>query len=295
MMSAGQTRIAETQNKAEPVRQPKEKPVQYHRLGRLEAVAPQAAYRRAQANPNGLTASDLLALQHTVGNRMVQRMVPAAPATESAQQVLQRQPSPQGVQAVSPPPSTRAQQVFMRLEQPLQQAVGTASKLDKWDDAAVTGLVLVYNKMRNDGVWQYVKEITYTSAQVSFDFIPKDGQAELRKSLAGHGYKDIWASYRLDWGLRKAYVSGAHLHFKHFKAGDAQVNVHIDQVYPGGGPVPIISPLINILRHWSVDLRQWAKRNPEKLKQLLEKQGIPLSSHVLEYLESKGYHGLGSG
>ena len=42
-------------------------------------MTPQVAYRRVQLNRNGLRPADLLALQRTVGNRAVQRMMAAIP------------------------------------------------------------------------------------------------------------------------------------------------------------------------------------------------------------------------
>ena len=66
-----QERTTELQKNGAPARWQKQerasKPVQ--------AVAPQVVYRRAQINPNRLTAANLRALQRTVGNRQVQRML----------------------------------------------------------------------------------------------------------------------------------------------------------------------------------------------------------------------------
>jgi hypothetical protein len=67
MMSHRVSRATESQTKTALVRQPEQGPVQQ--------AAPQTAYRRAQVNRNGLTATALLALQRTVGNRQVQRML----------------------------------------------------------------------------------------------------------------------------------------------------------------------------------------------------------------------------
>jgi hypothetical protein len=55
----------------EPDRRQEQEPVQ--------AVAPQVAYRRAQRNPGVATPGDLLALQRTVGNRGVQRILARKP------------------------------------------------------------------------------------------------------------------------------------------------------------------------------------------------------------------------
>ena len=74
-MTSAPTHANETQKNNEPARQQEREPAQHHEPGTLQLVAPQAAYRRALVNRNGLTAADLLTLQHTVGNRQVQRMV----------------------------------------------------------------------------------------------------------------------------------------------------------------------------------------------------------------------------
>ena len=75
MMSAGQTRIAEAQNKAEAVRQPGQELARQHEQRPVQLAVPQAAYRRAQANPSGLAPADLLVLQRTAGNHQLQRML----------------------------------------------------------------------------------------------------------------------------------------------------------------------------------------------------------------------------
>jgi hypothetical protein len=65
----------ETQKNAELARHPEREPARQLEQGLVQAVAPQVVYRRAQASDNGLRPADLLALQRTVGNRQVQRMV----------------------------------------------------------------------------------------------------------------------------------------------------------------------------------------------------------------------------
>ena len=72
-MNTGQTRVTEAQKKAGPQRPPEQKPGPQQETGSVQAVALQVAYRRAQADPNGLTTTDLLTLQRTVGNRALQR------------------------------------------------------------------------------------------------------------------------------------------------------------------------------------------------------------------------------
>ena len=74
-MSGAHIRANEVQKTIEPVRQPGRELIRQQEQGPAQAVAPQAAYRRAQLNRNGLRPADLLALQRAVGNRTVQRMV----------------------------------------------------------------------------------------------------------------------------------------------------------------------------------------------------------------------------
>ena len=67
--------MAKAQEKSEPVRPLERTSVRPPVRGPVQPVAPQAAYRRAKVSRTGLTPADLRALQRTVGNRMVQRML----------------------------------------------------------------------------------------------------------------------------------------------------------------------------------------------------------------------------
>ncbi len=60
-------------NRLNPLRPQEKKPALQHEQLPVQAVTPQVAYRRAQINRSGLAAADLLSLQHTLGNRQVQR------------------------------------------------------------------------------------------------------------------------------------------------------------------------------------------------------------------------------
>ena len=92
-----------------------------------------------------------------------------------------------------------AMRYYQRMEKPLQLAVGKPVanhfsprniKSQYWrsDPEAIAGLVLVYNKMRNDGTWRYVKKISSASARVSFNFYPKGGHGHFREQLSKHDY-----------------------------------------------------------------------------------------------------------
>lgn len=74
MMDKRQTRVTKAQKQAEPVQSQEKKPALQREQLPVQAVAPQVAYRRAQVNRIGLRPAHLLALQRTVGNRMVQRV-----------------------------------------------------------------------------------------------------------------------------------------------------------------------------------------------------------------------------
>ena len=74
-MSGAHIHANEIQKTIEPVCQPAQELIRRHEQGAVQAVVPQVAYRRVQLNRNGLRPADLLALQRTLGNRQVQRMV----------------------------------------------------------------------------------------------------------------------------------------------------------------------------------------------------------------------------
>ncbi len=65
----------EAQKNTEPAQQPRQEPARQNEQGPMQAVAPQVAYRRAQSDRNALMPADLLAVQRTAGNRMVQQMM----------------------------------------------------------------------------------------------------------------------------------------------------------------------------------------------------------------------------
>ena len=74
-MSGAHVRANEVQKTLEPVRQPGQELIRQQEQGPVQAVAPQAAFRRVQLNRDGLRPAEILALQRAVGNRQVQRMV----------------------------------------------------------------------------------------------------------------------------------------------------------------------------------------------------------------------------
>jgi hypothetical protein len=197
--------------------------------------------------------------------------------------VIQRQTGPHI------PPSKRAQRIFLWMETPLRLAVGNAGKIDQWNDDQVSGLILLYNKMRNEDVWKYVDGIKDASSRVAVDFFPIGSPVSLRGCLPSHQYINCLASYKLDWGLRKEKACGPHLHFKHFKPSDNWVHVHIDKIDPCCGYVPIIGVLVSMLRHYHHDVKGWTKRNPQQFIKLLQRQGVPLSQGILNFISAKGY------
>jgi hypothetical protein len=91
-----QTPVAKTLGYIDSLCSMEQKPVLQHAQLPVQAVAPQVAYRRVQLNRNGLRPADLLALQRTVGNRAVQRMLakandeqPGETAEEDAESTVQ--------------------------------------------------------------------------------------------------------------------------------------------------------------------------------------------------------------
>lgn len=89
-MNKRQTRLTQVQKKIGPVRPPEQKSV---RQQEQAPVAPQAAYQRAQSNRKGLAAAGLLALQRTVGNRQVQRLL----GDQGQRQTIQTKSQPASV------------------------------------------------------------------------------------------------------------------------------------------------------------------------------------------------------
>lgn len=86
-----QIRVAKVRQKAERPRSPEVKPFRRHELAPVQAVAPQVAYRRVQANGSGLTPANLLAMQRERGNLYVQRVVAALASMSDDSTVIQRQ------------------------------------------------------------------------------------------------------------------------------------------------------------------------------------------------------------
>jgi hypothetical protein len=84
MTSKTRTCVADMQKKPEPLRLLEQEPTRQHNQEPVQLVALQAAYRRAQIIHNGLTSADLLALQRTVGNRQVQRLLAQRRKTSGA-------------------------------------------------------------------------------------------------------------------------------------------------------------------------------------------------------------------
>jgi hypothetical protein len=245
------------------------------------------------------SAKGVNALAYTVGRDVVFGFGQYAPNTVEGKKLLAHELTHvvqhssrlqrQGMSTPPIPASTRANRIFSWMEGPLKTAVKDPSKIDGWSDNAVAALVLVYNKMRNENVWQYVREIKHTSPEVSVDFFPNVSHASLSTKLSSHAFVDCLSSWGLDWGVRKERACGPHLHFKHFKPHDNWVNVHIDKIDPCCGYIPIIGRVISGLRHYHSDVRLWSKRNPDKFLNLLQKQGVPLSTGIINYLNNKGY------
>src|SRR5262245_12749400 len=74
-MSQLATYTTDLQKKLELANLPEPKRARQPEQGAGQQVAPQAVYHRAQLNPNGLRPADILALQRTVGNRGMQRIL----------------------------------------------------------------------------------------------------------------------------------------------------------------------------------------------------------------------------
>lgn len=74
-MNQVKAHIAEAQMKTDWVRQPRSKPTEQNELASVQSPTPQAVYRETLLNVNGPMPIDILALQRSVGNRQVQRLL----------------------------------------------------------------------------------------------------------------------------------------------------------------------------------------------------------------------------
>ena len=252
---------------------------------RAFTIGQDVVFGEDQYAPQTIVGKALLAHELT---HVVQQSIDGT-AGKSRLGIMQRQRHPAAHGGPSAVPSALSLQIFRWLEAPLKLAVQDPAKLDQWGTTAVAGLVLIYNKLRNENLWQYVSKITKAELEVNVNFLPIGGQASLPARLAQHKYVDCLASIGLDWGLRREGACGPHLHFKHFKPSDEEVNVHIDKIDPCCGRVPIFGPPIAGLRHWWVDKKKWAERHPKQFIELLGKQNVPLSEGILNYLKRRSH------
>lgn len=101
-MSQGKASITEIQKKMEPARPLEQEVARQPEQSAALPVAPQTAYRRAQINRNGLRSVDLLALQRTVGNRSVQRILTRRADSPMGQQTTMQQSGGSGQRVPSP-------------------------------------------------------------------------------------------------------------------------------------------------------------------------------------------------
>lgn len=93
-MHKRQTRSAKVQKAADPQHLPKQQPVRQPKQGPVQMVAPQVVYQRAQESRGELQSADVLALQRTVGNRRVLQIVAPAPIVQRYPKGKSPNPSP---------------------------------------------------------------------------------------------------------------------------------------------------------------------------------------------------------
>jgi len=185
----------------------------------------------------------------------------------------------------------QARRFYNLMESPLQKAVGMPEKKHvqdknlennewRWNPDIVSGLMLMYNKMTDDGTWQYVDKVVAASSRVTMSFVPKGGHDHLRKKLEQHDYTRVLARFGgIHWGMRKYALGGTNVHFKHHRAEDISVEAHIDLYDP-------TYSLMDALMHGIVDYRGWKRRNPRQIYKFLKKEGLPMSEGILKHLES---------
>lgn len=133
------------QKKMEPVRFLEQKPVWQQEHGSVQPVTPQVAYQRAQASSNGLRSADLLALQRTVGNRSVQRMMGATAQSLARWRIL---PS-KFAWVSSTPIQAKAERTQAKAKEEIEKIYGiTIVKGDKdWSATDITDLRWVLGKL----------------------------------------------------------------------------------------------------------------------------------------------------
>lgn len=96
MMNKRQVRMTKVPKQVESIRRVQQERLHKTEQQSVQPIAPQAAYRRVQLHPTGSTPAEILALQRTVGNRRVQRMLalPGRLTVVSPRHTIQRDDVP---------------------------------------------------------------------------------------------------------------------------------------------------------------------------------------------------------
>lgn len=103
--------------------------------------------------------------------------------------------------------------------------------------------LVLYSKLRNEGLWYYVDKISWVGGTIVMTFYPNISEARFKQKLRKYGYGDWWGAGRnARWGYRSRF-RGAQLHFKGGDSYGDPIHVHIDEENPG-------DPLNGDVSHW---------------------------------------------
>ena len=142
-------RTAMMQRIVESLRPLEQKPVRQHEQAPVQAVAPQVAYRRAQVNRDGMTPADVLVIQRTVGNRMVQRVVGTAVQPRSRWDIVRGVHVPQFAWVAGIPIQTKGEPAKATAKEALETTYGISIvKGDKdWSASDIADLRWALGKL----------------------------------------------------------------------------------------------------------------------------------------------------
>ncbi len=148
-MSNRQTRASRVQKQVEPVRPQEVKRALRNEMLPVQAVGPQAVYRRAEVNYSGLRPAHLLTLQRTVGNRMMQRKMGTAAQPGSRWSIVSSCHAHQFTRVAGAPIQAKDKRAEATTKEALEKTYGiTIVKGDKdWSASDITDLHWALGKL----------------------------------------------------------------------------------------------------------------------------------------------------
>jgi hypothetical protein len=188
--------------------------------------------------PSVAKHTDILALQRTVGNRAVTRLIQTKLTVGSAgdqyeqeadrgAELVQREEMPEGATPVTPlvPEIWDRLAPWMKQDQP-----GRPADLRQ---KPVLRDVLLTLYARIGKLWSHIRRITWVGERGEMLIEPVN-EPQLQLALAAAGYTALYFAKGSDdrWGLRESNVEAAGLHWR--GSSESKVNVHIDLHPPSG-------------------------------------------------------------